>query len=253
MQNNDKVAIVTGASAGIGAEAARRLASRGVKVVVGARRASKLEALVEEIERGGGAAVAVAGDVQDEGFAHALVEAATARFGGVDLALLNAGTLGVPGRVEEMSVKSWEETVQTNLMGSFLAVRRLVPALRARGGGAIVLISTFVGLTAGFAGMSAYAASKAGVVGLARALAVELGPDQIRVNALIPGGTDTDMGRAVASSPEALSYVAGLHALKRIARPEEIAEAALFLLSDAASFITGSALFADGGVSVARV
>ena len=110
----------------------------------------------------------------------------------------------------------------------------------------------FVGHTVGFPQMAPYCASKAGLLGLTRALAAELGPEGIRVNALLPGGTDTPMGRAVANSPEALDHVQGLHALKRIATPEEIANVACFLLSDQASFRTGSIVLADGGVSIAR-
>lgn len=111
---------------------------------------------------------------------------------------------------------------------------------------------TFVGHTAGFPGAAAYAASKAGVVGLVQALATEFGPRGLRVNALLPGGTDTAMGRQMNPTPEGLAAVAGLHALKRLADPDEIAQAALFLLSGASSFMTGTAMLVDGGVSVNR-
>jgi NAD(P)-dependent dehydrogenase (short-subunit alcohol dehydrogenase family) len=110
-----------------------------------------------------------------------------------------------------------------------------------------------VGFTAGMPGMAAYATSKAGLVGLTRVLAVEYGPQQIRVNALLPGGTDTPMGRTFANTPEALAFVRQLHALKRLAQPEEIAQAALFLASGAGSFTTGTALLVDGGVSINHV
>lgn len=135
---------------------------------------------------------------------------------------------------------------------AFLAAKYQVPAMRKRGRGAIVFTSTFVGYTAGLPNMAAYAASKAGLIGLTQALAAELGPHGIRVNALLPGGTDTPMGRVVASSPEALAFVRGLHALKRIASPDEIARSALYLVSDASSFTTGIALLADGGTSIQR-
>ena len=122
----------------------------------------------------------------------------------------------------------------------------------ARGGGSLIFTSTFVGHTVGFPGMGAYAASKAGLVGLTQVIAAEFGAKGIRANALLPGGTDTPMGRAVSNTPEMRAFVEGLHALKRLAEPQEIAQAALFLASDASSFVTGTALLADGGVSITR-
>jgi NAD(P)-dependent dehydrogenase (short-subunit alcohol dehydrogenase family) len=121
-----------------------------------------------------------------------------------------------------------------------------------RRGGSLIFTSTFVGYTAGFPGTAAYAASKAGLIGLTQTLASEFGAEGIRVNALLPGGTDTPMGRIFANTPEALAFVQGLHALKRMAFPDEIAKSALYLASDASSFTTGSALLADGGVSISR-
>jgi NAD(P)-dependent dehydrogenase (short-subunit alcohol dehydrogenase family) len=121
-----------------------------------------------------------------------------------------------------------------------------------RGGGSLIFTSTFVGYTVGFPGMAAYAASKAGLIGLTQVLAAELGIKGIRVNAILPGGTDTPMGRAVAATPETKAFVERLHALKRIAEPEEIARSVLHLASDASSFMTGAALLVDGGVSISR-
>ena len=117
----------------------------------------------------------------------------------------------------------------------------------------MIFTSSFVGHAIGFPGMAAYAASKAGLVGLARTLAAEYGARGLRVNALLPGGTDTEMGRAAAATPQQREMVAGLHALKRMAAPEEIARAALFLASDASSFVTGTTLFVDGGVSIGKL
>ena len=121
-----------------------------------------------------------------------------------------------------------------------------------RGGGSLIFTSTFVGHSAGFPGMGAYAASKAGLIGLMQVIAVEYGTRGIRANALLPGGTDTPMGRAVCNTPEVRAFVEGLYALKRLARPQEIAQAALYLASDASSFTTGTCLMADGGVSINR-
>lgn len=248
----DKVAIVTGASSGIGYATAVLFGQHGAKVVVGARRRAPLDALVRAIAEAGGEAVAVAGDVRDEAFAKALVDEAVARFGGLDVAFNNAGTLGERGPTHDVSASGWRDTLETNLTSAFLGVRYQIPAMLARGGGSIVFTSTFVGHTVGFPGMAAYAASKAGLVGLTQTLAAELGPQGIRVNAILPGGTDTPMGRVVASSEEARAHVASLHALKRLADPAEIARSVLYLASDAASFTTGTALLVDGGVSITR-
>jgi NAD(P)-dependent dehydrogenase (short-subunit alcohol dehydrogenase family) len=247
-----KVAIVTGASSGIGRAAARLFADEGAKVVVSARRQDELDRLVSEIEAAGGTAKAHAGDVRDEDCARSLVELAVGEFGGLDIAFNNAGTLGAMGSVTEISPEGWRETVETNLTGGFLGARHQIPAMIARGGGSLIFTSTFVGHTVGFPGMAAYAAGKAGLIGLTQVLAAELGASNIRVNAILPGGTDTPMGRTAAATPEARSFVEGLHALKRIADPAEIARTVLHLASDASSFMTGTALLVDGGVSVNR-
>lgn len=249
----DKVAIITGASSGIGRAAALLFARQGAKLVLSARGAERLEAVAQEIRREGGAAIAIAGDVSDEAHHKALVETAQTRFGGLDVAFNNAGTTGPVGPLPELSAAEWQAVLSINLTSGFLAAKYQLPALEARGGGSLVFTSTFVGYTAGFPGLAAYAASKSGLVGLVQVLASEYGPKGIRVNALLPGATDTPMGRHVANTPEALQFVAGLNAFKRIAAPEEIAEAALFLCSDAASFTTGTAMLVDGGVSINRV
>ncbi len=247
-----KVAIITGASSGIGYAAAKLFAQEGAKVVVAARRHAELGRLVAEIEDGGGHAIAVPGDVKDETLAKALVDTATDRFGGLDIAFNNAGSLGEMGPVFDLSLSGWRETLETNLTSAFLGAKYQVPAMIGRGGGSIIFTSTFVGHTLGFPGMAAYAASKAGLVGLTRVLAAEFGANAVRANALLAGGTDTPMGQTVANTPEARSFIESLHALKRIAVPEEIARAALYLASDASSFVTGTAFAVDGGVSITR-
>ena len=251
-QLSGKVAIITGASSGIGRAAATLFAREGARVVATARRAEALTDLVTEIAMEGGLAIALAGHVDDEDHQAALVRAAQEHFGGLDIAFNNAGTLGAMGATPTISKADWARTLETNLTGAFLGAKHQLPALVARGRGSLIFTSTFVGHAAGFTGLAAYAASKAGLVGLMRVLAVEFGTQGVRVNALLPGGTDTPMGREVASTPEALAFVANLHALKRLATPEEQAQAALFLASDASSFVTGHTLFADGGVSVYR-
>lgn len=250
-QLSGKVAIITGASAGIGAATARLFAAEGAKVVVAARRGDELDALVAAIGRDGGDAVALAGDVTQESFARALVELATDTYGGLDVAFNNVGTLGPMVPTIDVALEDWERTLATNLTSAFLGAKYQVPALIARGGGALIFTSTFVGHTAGFPGLGTYAASKSALIGLTQALAVEHGAQGIRVNALLPGATDTAMFREHNATAEAQSFIANLTALRRIAQPEEIARSALYLAA-AATFATGTALLVDGGVSINR-
>ena len=252
MQLENKVVIVTGASSGIGYTAAKLFAMEGARLVVCARRQVALDRLVSEIRTKGGEAVALAGDIRDEATAKALVEVARSEFGGLDVGFNNAGQLGGMGETSGLSLESWRETIETNLTSAFLGAKYQLPAMLERGGGSLIFTSSFVGVTVGMPGMAAYAASKAGLVGLTQVLAAEHGPQGIRANALLPGGTDTEMAQAHSATPEAQAFVRGLHALKRIAQPEEIARAALFLASDASSFVTGQAILADGGVSITR-
>lgn len=248
----NKVAIVTGASSGIGHAAAVLFAREGAKLVLTARRQAELDTLVAEIQRVGGQAVAVAGDVRDEQVAKRVVETAQERFGGLDVAFNNAGTIGEPGPVPDITSTNWHDTLETNLTGAFMGAKYQIPAMMDRRGGSLIFTSTFVGYTVGFPGMAAYAASKAGLIGLAQVIAAEFGPKGIRANAILPGGTDTPVGRAVANTAETRAFIEGLHALKRLATPEEIAKSVLYLASDASSFMTGAALLVDGGVSITR-
>lgn len=247
-----KIAIVTGGSSGIGYAVARLFAKEGAKVVVTARRQRELDALVTSIERDHGEAVAIAGDIRDETLARLLVHTAVDRYGALDIAFNNAGTTGEIAPVPDLQISGWRDTLDTNLTSAFLGAKYQIPAMLARGGGSLIFTSTFVGYTVGFPGMGAYAASKAGLIGLTQVIAAEFGSKGIRANALLPGGTDTPMGRQVVNTPEARAFVEGMHALKRLASPDEIARAALYLASDASSFTTGTALLADGGVSVTR-
>lgn len=251
-QLDGKTAIVTGASSGIGHEAALLFAEHGAKLVLVARRRDELARVTDEIRSNGGEAVAVAGNVADAEISHEAVQAAIRQFGGLDVAFNNAGTIGAQVPLPEMTAEMWQEVIDTNLTSAFHAAKHQIPAMLARGGGSIIFTSTFVGHTVGFPGMAAYAASKAGLIGLMQVIAAEYGPQGIRANALLPGGTDTPMGRAVSNTPEALAFVQNLHALKRLAKPREIAQSALYLASDASSFTTGTALLVDGGVSITR-
>jgi NAD(P)-dependent dehydrogenase (short-subunit alcohol dehydrogenase family) len=251
-QLKGKVAIVTGASAGIGRAAAKLFAEEGAKVVVCARRSSELKSLVDEIKTSGGEAVAHAGDVANEETARKLVELAVGTFGKLDVSFNNAGVMGETGPTTEVTRKGWDETLAINLTSAFLAAKHQIPAMLKAGAGSVIFTQTFLGHTASFPGVAAYASSKAGLIGLTQTLAVEFGSKNIRVNSLLPGAVDTDMYRLANSTPEAQSFVTGLHALKRVGRAEELAKSALYLASDASAFQTGTAMIVDGGASVNR-
>lgn len=252
MRLNNKIALITGASAGIGRASALRFAAEGAKLVLNARRPQPLHALAEQIRAGGGEVVVHAADVAEPGTAQALVDLAQQSFGGLEIALNNAGMLGPGVPAAEFPADAWREVMATNLDAAFHDARAQLPALLARGGGSLVFVGTFVGHTVGFPGMAAYASSKAGLIGLSQVIAAEYGARGVRSNVLLPGGTDTEMGRQAAPTGDARDFVRSLHALKRMAEPEEIANAALFLASDESSFVTGTAMRVEGGVSITR-
>ncbi|MFK8253618.1 SDR family oxidoreductase [Ancylobacter terrae] len=247
-----KTAIITGASSGIGRAAAKLFAGEGARLVVGARRKDELDALVAEIAAAGGTAAALAGDVRSEEYAAALVALAVERYGRLDIAYNNAGTLGEGGDSTGVSAAGWNDTLAINLTGAFFGAKHQIAQMLTNGGGSVVFTSTFVGYTVGFPGTAAYAASKSGLIGLTQVLAAEYGPRGVRVNAVLPGAVDTAMFRERSPDLAEQAYLAGLHALKRVGQPEEIARAALYLASDEASFVSGTAQLVDGGLSITR-
>lgn len=244
-----KVAIITGASSGIGRAAATLFAAHGAPVVLVARREGPLALAVQEIEDQGGRALAIVGDVTDHRTHTKAVAAAQATFGGLHVAFNNAGLVGAMKPLAQIEPQQWSEVLAVNLTAAFLGARAQIPAMLEHGGGALVFTGSFVGNSVGLPGMAAYGAAKAGLLGLVRGIAADYAALGIRANALLPGGTATDMARDAAQREGA----AGLHAMKRIAQPEEIAQAALFLASDMSSFVTGSALWADGGNAAVKL
>ena len=232
-----KVAIITGASRGIGAASARAFASEGARVVLAARNRDALEALVTEI--GDEAALAVATDVTDEASVKALVDAAVKRFGRLDVAFNNAGGGQQPRPLADIPVEDFDRTIATSLRGVFLCMKHEIPAMLATGGGAIVNMSSSAGLGAA-QGIGSYVAAKHGVLGLTKTAALDYAEKGIRVNALAPGPIFTHPEMEAANVGQWVP-------MKRMGRPEEVAAAAVWLCSEESSYITGTTLSIDGG------
>ena len=244
-----KSIIVTGASSGIGRSAAIQFASHGAKLVLVARGADALDEVAETIDAAGGTALAYSGDIRDAATHEGAVDLAMSRFGRLDGAFNNAGTVGSPAPLADLEIAEWENVLATNLTSAFLAARSQIPALLDGSGGSLVFTSSFVGTSVGLPGMGAYASAKSGLGGLVKSITADYAHRGIRANALLPGGTDT----AMAGDEGNKKWAASLHPVGRIAHPDEIASAALFLLSDMASFVVGSQVWADGGNSATKL
>lgn len=238
-----KVAIITGASSGIGAAAATLFADAGASIVANARSRGPLNDIVAQITGRGGNAIGVVGDVSEEETHNALVAAAEDHFGRLDIGFNNAGCVNAPKNTADLSVEDWSSVIATNLTGAFLGARAQIPSMLRSGDGALVFTGSFVGSSVGLPGMTPYGAAKAGLLGLVRGITAEYAADGIRANVLLSGGAHTPMAGDAAQR----DWAAGLHAMRRLAEPEEIAKAALFLASEMASFVAGSALWVDGG------
>ena len=245
----DKVVIVTGGSAGIGRAAAQLFAREGASVAVAARREEEGRGVADQIVRDGGRAIFVRTDVARADDHRNLIARTLEAFGRLDLAFNNAGTEQFGRSIVELDEDEWDRVLMVNLKGVFLSLKYQIPAMLASGGGAIVNTSSVGGLVA-TPGLSAYQASKHGVIGLTKVAAMECAMQNIRVNAICPGGTRSEMFDRWTADPEVSAQVLAAHPIGRFSDPLEQAEVALFLLSDAASFVTGVALPVDGGLTV---
>jgi NAD(P)-dependent dehydrogenase (short-subunit alcohol dehydrogenase family) len=242
-----KTAIVTGASAGIGQATALALAAAGAAVVVADIDAMRGEEVAAAIRAHGQRAVFVATDVRDDAQVAAMVARAVEEFGGLDVAFNNAGVEGTPAVTHECSRENWDRTLAINLTGVWTCMRHEIPRMLERGGGSIVNCSSVAGLV-GFTTIPAYTASKHAVVGLTRTAALEYAEQGIRVNAVCPGVIDTEMvARFTGGRPEAAAAMVATEPVGRLGRPEEIADAVVWLCSDRSSFVTGQAIAVDGG------
>lgn len=247
-----RVALVTGAAGGIGLAAVRRLAREGARVLALDLEGSDLASAVAAAAEAGGEAVALAGDVTRAADWQRAFEEADRRFGGVDFLFNNAGVEGVVAPIESYPEDVFQRVLAVNVQGVFLGIKHAIPALRARGGGAIVNTSSVAGVS-GDPNVCAYVASKHAVVGLTRAAALSGGPDGIRVNAICPAMVETRMMRSLESglgadhADEVKKLLESRIPLGRYGTPEEVAALAVFLFSDDARFVNGSLYTLDGG------
>lgn len=245
MDLSGRVALVVGASRGIGAESARALARAGAAVAVAARDQKALGDVVDSIAREGGRAVAFPVDVTDPASIELLVDRTVETFGGLDAALNNAAGGGHgPTRLADVAVDDYDSALNVSLRGVFLGMKHEIPAMQARGGGSIVNMASTAGLE-GVGGMAGYVSAKHGVIGLTKVAALDYADLGIRVNAIAPGPILTD--RLAQSGAEAQRQAALAMPMRRIGNPAEVAAAVVWLLSDEASFITGTTLQIDGG------
>ena len=254
MRFQGKVAVVTGAATGIGSATALAFAREGADVVLVDVNEAAMDERREEIEAFGGLGMAVVADVSQAADAQRAASKAVDAFGGIDYLVASAG-IQTYGTVVDTDEDTWERTLAVNAKGVFLAAKYCVPAMVKRGGGAIVTVASVQGLFSQ-PNVAAYAASKGAVIAMTRTMAIDHAGNNIRANSLCPGSVDTPMLRSSADifspgAPEsALREWGDLHTLGRIAQPEEMAKVALFLCSDDASFITGAAIVADGGLTI---
>src|SRR5579859_4523884 len=240
----NKVAIITGASRGIGAAAARAFARAGAAVVLAARDQHALVSIAEEIQAAGGFALAVPTDVGDPEAVARLVKRTLETYGHLDVAFNNAGEGHVPTPLADLSIADFDAAVRGTLRGVFLCMKEEIPAMLASGGGAIVNMSSTAGVS-GVPGIAGYVASKHGVLGLTKSAALDYATRNIRVNAVAPGPILTDRIRAL--SDERREPIVHAVPMRRIGLPEEVAATVVWLCSDLASFITGAIIPIDGG------
>ena len=244
-----KVAVITGAASGMGRAAAILFAQQGAHVVLADLNAKGGEEAAAEASAAGARCVFQRTDVAQEGDIAALIGRATSEFGKLDILFNNAGIAGAVGPLEDIAADDWDRTQAVCLRGVFLGIKHAIGPMRAAGAGSIISTASIAGID-GYAGLHAYCAAKAGVVNLTRSAALQLARDMIRVNCIAPGGVSTPIVWGGTSNREAVEgFLLNAQPLPQIGQPLDIANAALFLASDAAGFITGHTLVVDGGAT----
>lgn len=242
-----KIALVTGASRGIGEATARLLAARGAQVIVSSRKRESVESIAASIRETGGRAAGLACHVGDPQAVDALFETIGVEFGGVDVLVNNAATNPHFGHITETPLSMVDKTIEVNVRGFFHMSQKAALMMKVRGGGAIVNVSSVNAERPGPM-QGIYSITKAAVINMTRAFAKECAGWKVRVNAVLPGLTDTRFAAAITGNKQVLDMILPLIPMHRVARPEEIAPAIAFLASDAASYVTGACLPVDGGL-----
>ncbi|SMH62789.1 SDR family NAD(P)-dependent oxidoreductase [Azospirillum agricola] len=242
----DKVAVITGSSRGIGRAIAEAYAKAGARVVVSSRKAETCEPVAEALRREGCEAIAIPCHIARKDQLQALVEGAVARYGRIDALVCNAAINPVYGSMADLGDDAFDKIMDANVKGTFWLCNMAIPIIARQGGGSVILLSSIAGLR-GTTTIGCYGMSKAAEAALARNLALEWGPSNVRVNAIAPGLIATDFAKALIEDPERLARVEARTPLRRVGRAEEIAGVALFLASDLSSYVTGQVIVADGG------
>ncbi|MCY3978667.1 MAG: glucose 1-dehydrogenase [Chloroflexi bacterium] len=247
-----RVAIVTGASRGIGKAVAEAYARAGAKVVLASRKQDALDDAAKAIRASGGEAIGIAAHNGDKSALKDLVEQTVTRYGKLDILVNNAATNPHFGALLEAADSFWRKTIEVNLMGNVWLSQAAVKAMRAKGGGKIINVASIVGITPGrYQGI--YSVTKAGLISLTKTLAVELGADNIQVNAIAPGLVQTKFAQALWGNPDLLDSVLARTPAGRIGQPADITGMALYLASAASDFTTGAVIVIDGGVSAQSI
>ena len=244
-----KVAIITGASRGIGEAIATTYAQAGAAVVLTSRKIENVGPVAEQIRAAGGRAIAVAAHAGQQDQIDRVVERALAEFGRVDIAVNNAGTNPHFGPILTADGSHWDKIFEVNVKGYFFTAKAVAPIMKQQGGGKIINVASIAGINPGPM-MGVYSTSKAAVIMLTKVLAAELGPDNIQVNCIAPGFIKTKFSSALWTNPQLKAMLEKMTPAGRIAESEEVTGAALYLASDASSFTTGAVLVVDGGVSL---
>ncbi len=246
MRLKDKVAIVTGGGTGIGKASAIRFAAEGAKVVVVGRRPGPLEEAVQAIEADGGQAMAISADIGVIDETQRIIAQTVERFGALHVLLNNAAATELQKTVADMTAEEWDDCLNVSLRSIFLLTKWAAPHMKDAGGGSIINVGSVGGITP-WRGGAAYCSAKSGILALTKTLAIEYGPWGIRVNTLSPGAIMTPNLQASIDRNDHMDWLLAKSAMHRVGQPEEIANAALFLASDEASFVTATNLVVDGG------